>query len=316
MGYKILLTEEIGNEGREFLIKNGYEIKLAKSTAEEDIIAELKDCDGMIVRLANITEKIIASTNSLKVIGKFGVGVDNIDVKAATKFGVQVTNSRESNMNTVAEYTIGLILALSKRFFLYDEEIKKGNYEVRQNLGIDLQGKTLGIIGAGNIGKLVCEKAINGFGMKVIQYKRRVSEKDKNNCEYTTDLELLLKKSDFISLHVPLTEETRNMIGKKQLALMKKDAFLINTARGEVINTEELVEALKSGKIAGAAIDVFEGEIPSKDNPLLKLKNVILSPHTAAHTVEAFARMSLHPAIGVHEVLTGKKPSWPVNHVI
>lgn len=140
-------------------------------------------------------------------------------------------------------------------------------------------------------------------------------EINSENIKYTNDLDYVLKASDFVSLHVPLTSATKHMIGKRELELMKKEAFLINTARGEVVDTEALASVLKENKIAGAAVDVFDGEVPSKDNPLLGLENVILTPHTAAHTKEAFIRMSVHPAIGINEVLSKKKPSWPVNEI-
>ncbi|SMC19905.1 D-3-phosphoglycerate dehydrogenase [Clostridium acidisoli DSM 12555] len=316
MSYKVLITEDIDDEGKEYLRKFGYEIKLASDISEKNLIEEVKDCDAILVRMANITEKIIRSGNKLKVISKFGVGTDNINLEAATKHGIQVTNSKESNKNSVAEYTIGLIIALSKQFFLYDKEIRKGNFQIRNRLGMDVEGKTLGIIGAGAIGELVAKKAVYGFGMKIIEYKRNLNlEINSENIKYTDDLDYVLKASDFVSLHVPLTSATKYMIGKRELELMKKEAFLINTARGEVVDTEALASVLKENKIAGAAVDVFEGEIPSKDNPLLGLENVILTPHTAAHTKEAFIRMSVHPAIGIHEVLSKKKPSWPVNEI-
>lgn len=150
--------------------------------------------------------------------------------------------------------------------------------------------------------------------MKVIEFKRNTLEESlSENIKVTNNLDYVLKNSDFISLHVPLTELTKNMIDKKQFEIMKPNAFLINTARGEVVNNNALIEALESRKIAGAALDVYEGEVPFMDNPIFKFDNVIATPHTAAHTVEAMGRMSLHPAIGIHEVLSGQEPSWPVN---
>lgn len=315
MEKRVLLTENIEKDGIEYLEKMGYEVKVARGTSEDILVEEVRDCDAMLVRMANITAKVIQAGCKLKVISKFGVGVDNIDVEEATKQGIQVTNSAESNNNTVAEYTIGLILALSKKFFLYDHELRKGNFGIRNSLGIDLKEKVIGIIGAGSIGKLVAKKAVLGFGMKVIELKRHKDFEPEDGIKYTYDIEYLLKNSDFVSLHVPLTEETSKLIGEKEISIMKPEAFLINTARGGVVDNEALVNALLNNKIAGAAVDVYEGEIPSKDNPLFKLDNVIVTPHTAAHTIEGMQRMSVHPAIGIHEVLSGKKPSWPVNNV-
>lgn len=314
MSYKVLITEDIDKEGKDYLKKFGYEIKIAENIREETLIKEVKDCDAILVRMALITAKIMAAGIKLKVISKFGVGVDNIDVKEATKRDIRVTNSPESNKNTVAEYTMGLIISLAKKLFLYDRELRKGNFNIRGNLSMDLEGKVLGIIGAGSIGKLVATKASKGFGMKVIEFKRNINELEESEyIEITDDLEYVFKHSDFISLHVPLTESTKNLIGEREFSLMKPEAFLINTARGEVVNNNALVEALLNNKIAGAAIDVYEGEVPSEDNPIFKLQNVIVTPHTAAHTEEAMKRMSLHPAIGIQEVLSGKDVSWPVN---
>lgn len=315
MSYKILITEPIAAEAMEFLKNNRYEVKLASDISEANLILEAEDCDAILVRMAVITENIMRAGNKLKVISKFGVGVDNIDIETASKLGIQVTNSPESNKNTVAEYTLGLILALSKHFFLYDRELKTGNFQIRTTLGFDVHGKVLGIVGTGSIGRLVAEKAAAGFGMKVIAYQRHPNLKSTDEIQCTDNLDYLLKNSDYVSLHVPLNDSTKKLLGKREFSLMKPDAFLINTARGEVIDNSALFSALSENKIAGAAIDVFEGEVPAKDNPLFKLHNVIVTPHTAAHTHEAVKRMSMHSALGVHEVLSGKAPSWPVNKI-
>ncbi|WP_368488971.1 hydroxyacid dehydrogenase [Clostridium sp. BJN0013] len=315
MSYKILITESIEEEGVEYLKKFGYEIKSPKGTSEDVLIEEVKDCDAILVRMANITEKVIRAGKKLKVISRFGVGVNNVDIKTASELSIQITNAPESNRNTVAEYTMGLIIALAKKFFLYDRELRKGNFNIRDILGIDLEGKVLGIVGLGSIGKLLALKASKGFGMKVIGFKRHIDEESKSldYVELTDSLDYVLENSDFVSLTVPLTKATTRIIGKRELSLMKKDAFLINTARGEVVDNDALCNALLNKQIAGAATDVFDGEIPSKDNPIFKMENVIVTPHSAAHTIEAMKRMSVHAAIGIYEVLSGNKPSWPVN---
>ncbi|BAH05432.1 hypothetical protein CKR_0381 [Clostridium kluyveri NBRC 12016] len=315
MSYKILITESIEEEGVEYLKKFGYEIKMPRDTSEDVLIEEVKDCDAILVRMANITEKVIRAGKKLKVISRFGVGVNNVDIKTASELSIQITNAPESNKNTVAEYTMGLIIALAKKFFLYDRGLRKGNFKVRDILGIDLEGKVLGIVGLGSIGKLLALKASKGFGMKVIGFKRHIDEESKSldYVELTDSLDYVLENSDFVSLNVPLTKATTKIIGKRELSFMKKDAFLINTARGEVVDNDALCNALLNKQIAGAATDVFDGEIPSKDNPIFKMENVIVTPHSAAHTIEAMKRMSVHAAIGIHEVLSGNKPSWPVN---
>ena len=313
MGYKVLITEDIGEEGVNYLRERGYEIKVASGRNEDMLVREVEECEGIIARTSYITKKVIAAAPGLKVIARFGVGVDNIDVEEATRLGIQVTNCLGSNKNTVAEYTIGLILALAKNLFLYDSELRNGNFQIRKYLGFDLENRVIGIIGAGNIGRLVAEKAIRGFGMKVILLNRSKLSVEIEGVEQTQDMDYLLRNSDFVSLHVPLTDNTIKLINEKKLSLMKSTAFLINTARGEVVDNDALVQALSENRIAGAAIDVFEGEIPSKDNPLFKLNNVILTPHTAALTEEAVKRMSFQSAQSIDEVLSGKKPSWPVN---
>jgi D-3-phosphoglycerate dehydrogenase len=313
MSYKILITEDIGKEGIEYLQERGYEVKVASSREEVVLEKEVVGCDGIIARTSFITKKVIGASKELKVISRFGVGVNNIDMDEATRLGIQVTYCPGANTNTVAEYTMGLILALAKKLFLYDSELREGNFQIRRSLSLDLESKVLGIIGAGNIGKLVSQKASKGFGMKVIELTRHDNFERLEGIEYTRDLDYLLKNSDFVSLHVPLTAQTIKLIGERELALMKPEAFIINTARGEVIDNEALVKAVNGKRIAGAAIDVFEGEIPARDNPLFNLENVILTPHTAALTEEAVRRMSMQSAIGIDEVLTGKKPTWPVN---
>lgn len=315
MNYKILITESIEEEGVKYLKKFGYEIKMPRDTSEDVLIEEVKDCDAILVRMANITEKVIRAGKKLKVISRFGVGVNNVDIKTASELSIQITNAPESNKNTVAEYTMGLIVALAKKFFLYDRELRKGNFNIRDILGIDLAGKVLGIVGLGSIGKLLALKASKGFGIKVIGFKRHIDEESKSldYVELTDSLDYLLENSDFVSLNVPLTKATTRIIGKRELSLMKEGAFLINTARGEVVDDDALCNALLNKQIAGAATDVFDGEIPSKDNPIFKMENVIVTPHSAAHTIEAMKRMSVHAAIGIHEVLSGNKPSWLVN---
>lgn len=316
MSYKVLITEDINIKGKEYLKSRGYKIKMASDISESTIIREIQDCDAVITRNARITENIIKSAKKLKVISMHGVGVDIIDVNAATKYGVQVTNAPNSNKNSVAEYTIGLIISLAKNLFLYDRELRKGNFQIRQTLGMDLEDKTLGIIGMGNIGSIVAQKASRGLGMKIIGFRRHIKDIfPMDNIRLTSNLDYLLENSDFVSLHVPLTNSTKEMIGQRELDLMKPNAFLINTARGEVVDNHALVYALKNKKIAGAAIDVFKGEVPAKDNPLFSLDNVIVSPHTAAFTNEAVARMAIHSAIGVDEVLSGKEPTWPINSI-
>ena len=239
-----------------------------------------------------------------------------IDVDFTTKMGIKVVNASDSNKLSVAEYTIGLIIALAKNYFIYDSELRKGNFEIRNIKGMDLEGKTLGLIGFGKIGQLVAKKASLGLGMKILVYKRKVGNKKViDGIEFTEELNHVLKNADFLSLHIPYTKDTKKLIGKNEISLMKKEAFLINTARGEVIDNDALADVLECRKIAGAAIDVFENEIPTVDNKLFKLENVIVTPHAAAFSNEALQRMSYEAAIGVVEVLNEDKVTYLVNKI-
>lgn len=315
MAFRILLTEEIDGAGRRYLLDRGYEIKAGTGIAEDTVAREAAGCDGILTRNAVITERILRSSDRLKVVAMHGVGVDNIDVAAATRLGIQVVNAAGSNSLAVAEFTIGLMLDLSRNIFLYDRGLRAGNWNVRRTLGSDLQGKTLGIVGMGSIGRIVAKKAADGFGMDVVGFRRRIAAEPAGPARLTADLDEVLRQADFVSLHVPSTPATRRMIGGRELSLMKRGSFLINTARGDVVDTAALARALKSGHLAGAAVDVFEGEIPGAENPLLHLDNVIATPHAAAFTRESVARMALYAARGIDEVLSGRAPTHPVNRV-
>jgi D-3-phosphoglycerate dehydrogenase / 2-oxoglutarate reductase len=315
MRFKVLLTEVIDKAGTDYLLDHGYEIKMGSGIAESTVINEMEGCDAILTRNAVITEKVMRSSSKLKVISMHGVGVDNIDVDAATRLGIQVTNAAGSNSLSVAEYTMGLILSLARNIPLYDSELRKGNWNIRKTLGFDLEGKTLGIIGMGSIGALVAKKASMGFGMKVLGYKRHNAMEAMDHVQITTDLDQVIRSADFLSLHVPSVPATRNMIGTRELSIMKPNSYLINTARGDVVDNDALFLALRERRLAGAAVDVFVGEVPDMDNPLLHLSNIIVTPHTAAFTKESVERMSLFAAIGVDEVLSGKQPTNPVNTV-
>lgn len=316
MGYKILITEPINNKGIEYLKEQGYELKLGSGIAEEVLIAEAADCDGILTRNGNITEKVLTSCKNLKVVSMHGVGVDCIDVEAATKLGIQVTNAAESNQRSVAEYAVGLILMLAKKSIHYNNGLKSGDLEVRKLYGSDVTGKTLGIIGMGNIGTQVAHIASYGLNMKVIGYNRRL--KGMKQTDYgilTGDMDEVISSADFLSLHLPASPSTRHIIGERELSLMKPEAYLINTGRGEIIDEEALINVLKEHRIKGAALDVFEGNLPGSDNPLLHMEHVIVTPHTAAFTTEALERMAYQAALGISEVLEKRPVSYPVNRL-
>ncbi len=316
MSKKILITEPIDKKGIEFLKEQGYEIKMGTGIAEEVLIEEGADCEGILTRNGNFTKKVLESLKKLKVISMHGVGVDCIDVEAATKLGIQVTNAAESNQSSVAEYAIGLILMLAKKSIHYNNGLKNGDLGVRKLYGSDVSGKTLGIIGMGNIGTQVAHMATFGLNMKVIGYNRRIKGKKQTKYALLTDcMDEVISSADFLSLHLPGSASTRHMIGMRELSLMKPEAFLINTGRGEIVDEGALIKALQEHKIMGAALDVFEGNLPKPENPLLHMEHVIVTPHTAAFTTEALERMSYQAALGISEVLEGRPVSYPVNKI-
>lgn len=316
MGFLVYIPQDIEEEGKRFLTKKGYEYKIGTDLSQETLIRDVEDCDAILTRSnAMITEKVIQAGKQLKVIAKYGVGLDNIDIDAATKRGIYVTNTPEANANVVAEHVLAFMLALSKNLLPMDEELRKGNFAFRREMfSVDLEKKTLGIIGLGRIGRLVAKKARHGFDMSVIGYDPYLSS-SVPDIELVDNLDQILKESDFISLHLPLSESTKGIIGTREFTLMKSSAYFINAARGGVVNESDLAQALKRGEISGAGIDVFEQEPPDKDNPLFDLENVIVTPHSAALSKEGAGRMSLHAAIQVDQVLSGEKPKWAVNEI-
>lgn len=316
--YKVLITEPVNQKGIDFLKEQGYEVKMGTGASEDILLKEAKGCDGVLTRNGKFTRRVLMECrDKLKVVSMHGVGVDGIDVNAATELGIQITNAAESNQSSVAEYTIGLILMLAKRSISYNNETKSGNMkEVRKLYGSDVRGKKLGIIGMGNIGTQVARIAHDGLGMDVIGYNRHVKGQSKESyCMLTSNMDEVIRQADYLSLHLPSTEATHHMIGKRELSLMKESAFLINTGRGEVIVEEDLIQILKDKKIQGAALDVFEGNLPKSDNPLLAMENVIVTPHTAAFTTEALERMSYQAALGIVEVLENRPVTYAVNQI-
>ncbi|MDF2522872.1 MAG: phosphoglycerate dehydrogenase, partial [Clostridiales bacterium] len=309
------IPQDVAKEGKDYLLEHGYEIKMGYGITIEQLIKDVEDCDAVLVRTAPFTKEVLSAGKKLKIIARHGVGYDNVDVKAAAELGIWATNAPMSNANAVAEHTIGLIIACAKNYTRCERAFRNGNFEIRNQLnGYDLEGKTLGIIGVGRIGSMVAKKAALGLGMKVIGYDPYMTpSKVIPEVEMVKDWESVFENADFVTLHIPAVEETKGIVGKKEFEMMKSTAYFVNCARGEIIKEADLIEALKEKKIAGAALDVYEKEPPAQDNALFGLENVILTPHNASLTVESAARMALHAAMEIHEVLSGKEPNWPVN---
>jgi len=316
MAERVLIPQDVAEEGKIFLRERGYEVKMGSGITEDVIAREVVGCSAILARTATFSRKILEAEKGLKVIGRNGVGVDNIDVQAADELGIWVTNAPESNAATVAEHTMGLIIACARNFGRCEREFRAGNFEVRNQVkGIDLEGKTLGLLGLGRIGGRVARMASAGFDMKVIGYDPFLpAERFPAEAVKVEDWDTLFAEADFVSLHLPSSPETKGSVGAGEFDLMKSSAYLINAARGEIVDEPELIRALQANKIAGCGLDVFMQEPPPVDNPLLSMDNVKLTPHNAALTAEAMMRMSMHAAQGIDEVLSGRRPTWPVNN--
>ena len=287
------------------------EFILAQCNTEDEVIEVAKDADGIINQYAPITRRVIESLKRCKVIARYGVGVDNIDVEAATEHNIIVANVPDYCIDEVSTHALALILACARGITLLDRKIrdKKWDFTLAKPL-FRTQGKTLGLFGIGRIARRVAQKAL-GFGFKIIAYDPYVSEV---NIEVKlVKLPQLLTDSDFISIHVPLTVETRHSFGKNELKVMKKTAYLINTSRGPVMNEKDLYIALKEKWIAGAALDVMEKEPPDWENLLLKLDNLIITPHISFYSEESYVELKTKTAEAVNSVLKGELPRAMVN---
>lgn len=315
MKYKVLIPQNITDAGRKYLEENNCELIILDDPSKENICKNVVDCDAILARTVEFGEEIFKCGKKLKVIAKHGVGYDNIDLKAAAKYNIKVCYTPEANAQSVAEHALTLILACAKKLVLMDKLTRENKWDLRDPIKImDISGKTLGVIGYGKTGRLVAKKAALGFDMNVLVLRHNPGKGElPDYVKECFDLDEIFQKSDFISLHAPLTNETTNLVNTKRLNMMKPTAFIINTARGAEVDEDALYKALKEGTIAGAGLDVFVKE-PAVNNPLFELDNVIVSPHNAAHTIESMNNMGLQAAIGIIEVLSGKEPTWPVKY--
>ncbi|MGD0330697.1 MAG: phosphoglycerate dehydrogenase [Nitrososphaeria archaeon] len=283
-------------------------------SSEDEMRSIAMDYDGVIVGNEKMDRDILISSDKLRIIARHGVGVDNIDLDAATQKGIIVTYTPQSNSDSVAEYAIMLMLGIAKNFPKASYEISNGKW-VRL-LGSELLCKTVGIVGFGAVGRRVAKK-LSGFDVKILAYDPFVkgNEIEKEGA-LPVGLDELLRTSDFVTIHVALSAETHHLINRDRLRLMKKSAFLINTSRGSIIDESALYDSLKNGEISGAALDVFEQEPITKDNPLLMLDNVVLSPHMANFTSEALIRMDMMNAEDLKRFFQGKKPLFVANPIM
>lgn len=316
MGYKVLITprsfEKIKDKVKKIFEEENIEVVInpyGRVLSEEEMGELIGDMDGVIVGVDPITSTVLEKANRLKVISKYGVGVDNIDLHGAKEKNIVVTNTPSANSNAVAELTVGLIINVLRKINISDRRTREGNWD--RFVGRELTGKTLGVIGTGSIGRRVI-KLLKGFDLKVLCYDKYpdYSWALSEGVSYVSLVELL-KNSDVISIHIPLTEETYHLISEKELRMMKKDVVIINTSRGGIIDENALYKFLKAGEIFGAGLDVFEKE-PPKNSPLLELDNVVVTSHIGAHTEESILNMAQIAVENLILVLKGKEPLYRV----
>jgi D-3-phosphoglycerate dehydrogenase / 2-oxoglutarate reductase len=309
---RILVADPLAEDGLDRLRRAG-EVTVVSKLAEAELILRIPEFDALVVRSeTKVTALVLEAGRRLRVVGRAGVGVDNIDVPAATRKGILVVNAPRGNIVAAAEHTIALLFALARSIPQADASVKRGEWTRSKFVGTEIRGKTLGVIGLGNVGSEVAKRA-HGLEMDVVAYDPVVSVERAElfNVELVT-LNDLLERSDFVTIHVPLVDANRHLIGAPELALMKPTARLVNTARGGIVDEAALLAALESGKLAAAAADVFENE-PAGDSPLFKLPNFIATPHIAASTFEAQVSVAFDVAEEVAAVLAGDLPRYAVN---
>jgi D-3-phosphoglycerate dehydrogenase len=301
--FKVLIADKLSDEAVKIFSDNGIEAIVKNGLDETALIEALQDCDGLVVRSATkATKKVIESCQKLKVIGRAGIGVDNVDLEAATSNGKVVMNTPFGNSVTTAEHAITLILSTARQIPYASQTTHEGKWEKSSIKGIEVTGKYLGIIGCGNIGTIVAQRAL-GLQFKVLAFDPFLQDKKAEELGLEkVSLEDLFKRSDFITLHTPLTEKTKNIIGKDSFKKMKKGVRIINCARGGLVDEDALKENLESGHVASAALDVFVNE-PPKGSSLLGTKNLILTPHLGASTTEAQEKVALQIAEQISDYL-------------
>ncbi|MFN4197284.1 MAG: phosphoglycerate dehydrogenase, partial [Caldimicrobium sp.] len=285
---KVLISDALSEEGINLLKEAGLEVVYKPGLTPEELKKEVVEASALIIRSGTkVTREIMEASKKLKVIGRAGTGLDNVDLQAANELGIVVMNVPGGNTLSAAEHTLALLFALARRIPQANQSVKSGQWDRKKFMGVELNGKVLGIIGLGKIGSIVAEKALC-LQMQVIAYDPYVTPDTaaKKGVELVS-LEEIYKRADFITIHTPLTKETYHLINREAFSKMKDGVYIINCARGGIIDEEALLEAINSGKVAGAALDVFEKEPVPPDHPLLKSDKVIATPHLGASTIEA-----------------------------
>ncbi len=302
---KILVSDNLAESGIEKLrAVPEFEVEVNTSLTHEELCSVIKEYDALVIRSATkVTQDVIEAADRLKVIARAGIGLDNVDIPAATKRGIVVMNTPEGNVITTAEHTIAMLMAVSRNIPQATQSMKAGKWEKKKFRGKEVFNKTLGIIGIGRIGRVVADRA-KGLKMNVIAYDPYIGAETVNKLGVeAVTFDELLKRADYITVHTPMTQETRNLLDKEAFQKMKRGVFVINCARGGIVNEEALYEAIQEGIVAGAALDVFEQEPPPEGHPLLALDKVIATPHLGASTDEAQENVALAVADQVIDYL-------------
>ncbi|MEM7032212.1 MAG: hydroxyacid dehydrogenase [Chloroflexota bacterium] len=314
--FKALVTQDsVHTAGIDLLREVADVTVLPEDVGQAEVIKAVADADGILARMPPITREVVEVAPNLKIVARHGVGYDNVDLDACTDHNVVVTITANANAISVSEYALACMLNVSRKVAQSDKAIKAGIWDRKQAVGGELLGKTLGIIGFGRVGSRLA-KLVSGFDLQVLTCDPYISPDVVEGRATLVDLNTLLQESDFVTVHVPLNEETRYLIDAAALAQMKESAILINTARGGIVNEVELYEALTSGQIAAAAIDVFEQEPLPPSYPLVQLDNILCSPHAAGQSTEALVRMSVDAAQSILQVFRGELPDAVVNTAV
>ncbi len=311
--WKVVITDcdhvDIEEEKKVFA-QIGADLIWAKLKKEEELIRECRDADGLLNQYARMTRKVLENLPRVKAIARYGVGVDSIDLEAATDLGIIVANVPDYCIDEVAIQALTMLMALIRKTAFFDQKVKSGQWDFQQGMPIHrIRGKTLGLVGCGKIGLQVA-KIVSSLGVRVLAFDPYIQKLEGIDL---VDLDTLLRESDFISIHCPLTESTRHLIGESAFRKMRKNPLIINTSRGPVIDEKALIEALKEGRVSGAGLDVLEKEPPDLQNPLLKMENVLLSPHMGFYSEESIKELNLRTAESIADVLLGKWPRSVVN---
>lgn len=312
---KILVSDSLSDEGFAILRAGGFEVDDKPDISPDDLLREIPEYDGLVIRSrSNVTADVLKAGKKLKVVGRAGVGLDNVDVSTATKLGVIVMNTPSGNTISTAEHTMAMITSLARQIPQASQSMHEGKWEKKKFVGVELYNKVLGVVGLGRIGTEVARRAL-AYGMHIMAYDPYISAealKRLGGAKQAT-VDEICSAADFITVHTPLNDATRGIIGPKQFGMMKKGVRVVNCARGGIINETALIEALKSGKVAAAALDVFEEEPLAKDSPLRAMENVVLTPHLGASTNEAQEGVAKEVAEQIVDALSGRMIRNAVN---